>query len=108
MPNGTAHLVSIVTKNCKPYDYPMARVTAIEKNSLGEVVAADLRKANKETVRRHANDIIPLLSLGMGSQDTGTVQEPDSAPKLEGKPRRARRKAAENCKQINQVLAEDQ
>ena len=101
-------LVSIVTKNCKPYDYPMARVTAIEKNSLGEVVAADLRKANKETVRRHANDIIPLLSLGMGSQDKGTVQEPDSAPKLEGKPRRARRKAAENCKQINQVLAEDQ
>ena len=101
-------LVSIVTKNCKPYDYPMALVTAIEKNSLGEVVAADARKANKEIVRRHANDIIPLLSLGTGNSDTERTEEVRKTQKTAEKAVRPKRKAAATCKRINRALLEDQ
>ena len=57
-------IVSIKTINSKPFNYPVAVVVAVEMNDLGEVVAASLRKANLEIVRRHASDIIFLAESG--------------------------------------------
>ena len=69
-------VVSIKTMNSKPFDYPLALVVGVEKNDLGEVVAASLRKANLEVVRRHASDIIFLSVSGCVPANKDNAQLP--------------------------------
>ena len=51
-------LVAVKCKLSKPYDFPCGRITQVEKNYLGEIIHASLRKSNEEIVRRHVTDLI--------------------------------------------------
>lgn len=53
-------IVSVKTPNIKPFHFPLAIVVDVEINDLDEVVAASVRKANGEVVRRHVTDLVFL------------------------------------------------
>ena len=108
-------LVSIIAKNQKPNNYPMAIITKVEKNSLGEVVSVEARKSNREIVRRHSEDIILQLKRQEDSEDEETARrsnEDAMDPTATTAPQRKKRtgpkrKAATNCNEINRLLLEE-
>ena len=94
-------LVSIKSDFMKPFDYPLGIVKEIEKNDLGEVVTARVRKANGEVVRRHVENLIFLTDTSLNFEDSNS-QEDD----LVLSPDRPPRTAAQICKDRNRDLIE--
>ena len=68
-------VVSIRSSMIKPFHYPVGTVTSIERNSLDEINAVLVRKPNGEVVRRHPQDIKPLLSVSDDQSENSTVVE---------------------------------
>ena len=82
----------------KPYNYPLAKVTKIEVNDLGEVTCVEaLKGSTREYVRRHVHSIIPLLSdLQMEKVKVSS----ERTPEVSFKPVRAKRAAALKCREL--------
>ena len=98
MPIEPGDLVLLKEEHTKPLNYPMARVRSVVKNQLGEVTGATLVKgATGETVKRHADVLIPLLrmcecpSKAVIDVPTGGADEepPTRGPAVNRPPRRA-------------------
>ena len=85
---------------------PMAIVTAVEENSLGEVVSATLRKGGtKELTRRHVSNLIPILM-----DECKDINRPPSPHRSETGPvaeprQRSKRSAAAKSVNRNRELA---
>lgn len=93
-------LVSVRSDGLKPYNFHLGIITAIEKNDIGEVVAASLRKSNGEVIRRHSSDLILLLNAQLedsleSKSDCLDVIEPNV---------KIKRKAAVKCDVLNKKL----
>ena len=57
-------LVLLKEVNIKPHHFPMGRVKKVVKNKLGEVTDLEIFKGTtRETVKRHASSVIPLLAV---------------------------------------------
>ena len=100
-------LVSIKMPNTKPFDFPLGIVVRVEMNDLNEVVSAEIRKANKEVIRRHADDIIFLSNTSFQENEFSvSLDETDSEPKLDNAIQNvSKRNAAKKCMEKNQALA---
>ena len=89
----------------------MGRVLSVEKNSLGEVTAARIRKGDtREIVYRHSTTLIPLLNdLNYSTVTANNVGRDldTSLPQVAAK-RRSTRNAAALCnKKLNKLALED-
>ena len=74
----------------KPTSYPMASVTCIERNDLGEAISLTVRKGNnQEVVTRHPHSVIPLLSLGPG-ESAREVSRVEGAAGTNGRKKQSR------------------
>ena len=83
----------------------MGLVVGVEKNSLGEVVAVNVRKANKEVVRRHVGDIILLNPTSLiNSANLPDFSSTDDTGNFNGNSKRIARSAAKKCKKLNSDL----
>ena len=94
-------LVSIRKSQCKPYNYPLAIVIRTELNDLGEVVAATVRKANYEVVRRHSSDLIFLLRPNDGVKISSNNDLVENSIPQKSRPER---RAAKKCLEHNRKL----
>ena len=72
-------IVLIKEENCKPVNFPMAIVKQVTTNINNEVTGAILQKGNKETVKRHATSLIPILQGNCKSPYDNTVDETSSS-----------------------------
>ena len=101
-------LVAIKTPLIKPFSYPRAIITSIERNNLGEINALSLRKANKEIIRRHPSDVILLQSFwdAKDSKDLASEGKSLESDPPEGPSSRPVRKAKRRCLQANKELAD--
>jgi hypothetical protein len=103
-------LVTLKEKFCKPFDYPLALVAAVEMNSLDEVNVVTVRKSNGSHIRRHVEDVILILK-GAVSPESLTVPNIDDAAvnniqsDATPLPNRIRRAAAIRCDQRNRLLS---
>lgn len=105
IPLAVGDLVSIKTKNLKPFNYPLAIVIETETNDIGEIVSAKLKKSNGEIVRRHSNDLIFLskTSLEFSDSDSKNLEDSNNINnKTNDKPKR---KSALTCSEKNKDLA---
>ena len=93
-------LVLIRQPLIKPYFHPLGIITETETNSLGEVVAAVVRKGNIESVRRHATDFILLEKCDreFQSQSINTNNEVDNTRD------KSKRLAAKDCSEKIRLL----
>ena len=91
-------LVTIRQNLCKPYNYPLGLVTALEKNDLGDVTSANIRKANGESVRRHISDIV-VLDRCETEQVEGTNENLPPSVVEEEKRDRPVRQTAKRCRE---------
>ena len=81
----------------KPHNYPLARVISVQKNSIGEVVGAELKKGStNEIVKRHSSCIVPLLRMCEAEKpiDTEEAVEQMTCSRRPSPPKRKRRAAA--------------
>jgi len=92
--------VSIKKNFAKPYFYPTGVVTDVEENSIGEIVAVTIRKANGEKVRRHSSDVVLLMSSASSPDPQPVVED---HPIVERRPKLSR-KAADECNRRNKSL----
>ena len=102
-------LVAIKTPLLKPFSYPRALITSIERNNLGEINALSLRKANKEVIRRHPSDVILLQSFSDATDSKGPAiggTSLESDPPSGGDSSRPKREAKRRCLRRNKELAE--
>ena len=88
----------------KPSNYPLAIVTDVVANDVGEVTTVMARKgSNRETVKRHVESIIPLLTpdsnLNKPVSDNSTVS---LSPRGEGRSKRLA--AVESARAIRSLL----
>ena len=98
-------LVSIKENLTKPFNFPLGIVTEIEINSAGEVNTATVRKANKEIIRRHVENLIFISreekELNKSSDSIGAVKDKSSEIVISSRPSRA---AALKCIERNRNL----
>ena len=88
-PGDIVLLKEVYSKQC---DYPMAPVTEIVENCLGEVTGIVAMKGSTgETVKRDSSGVIPLLTL---SSDNNSIAEQASLPRPQIASARPTRKAA--------------
>ena len=98
--------------NIKYVNFPMGIVTRVTTNTLGEVTNVEVRKGNRETVKRHVKSLILLLKNGdlpPGDLNVDTsVQVTDQSSVgdigLQTKPKR---QAAIKCKEKMAVLIDE-
>ncbi len=97
-------LVCIKQKLCKPYNYPLGIVINLEYNSLGEVNIVTLRKANKEIIRRHTNDLILIIRNELLENEEDEILNNDSQITENLIETKNRRPAAIQCQDKNKDL----
>lgn len=91
-------IVLLVEEHFKRYHYPMGRVTAVDRNSLGEVTAAHVLKGNtRERVYRHATSLILLLPAESVSDADPSGDTPDESVQPGSSSQRPTRAAAKVC-----------
>ena len=62
VPLQTGDIILLKENYTKAYDYPLAIVTDVKKNDIGEVTGETAKKGKtRETVKRHVISVIPLL-----------------------------------------------
>ena len=95
-------VVLLVDKFQKQYNYPMGRILSVEKNSLGEVTAANVLKGDtRERVYRHSSSLIFLFSTDAGDDPRNTQRGNLIESKLP-----LPRSAASACRERNKSLSE--
>ena len=73
-PLSRGDVVMIKEPNLKPFHYPMGLVKEVKLNELGEVTEAVILKGStRELTRRHASNLIPILS---GDKSEGGNNDP--------------------------------
>ena len=81
---GVGDLVVLKEQFTKPTNYPMAIVTNITKNDIGEVTAIKAKKGSTgESVFRHVESVIPLLSRSEYAESSGEKTSSESQSKGE-------------------------
>lgn len=114
-------IVLLKEENCKPINYPMARVKEVKVNVNNEVTDAILIKGkNRELVKRHVTSIIPILSSNEISTDSDQIspnsmvqssEESDNRPghhtgAIQKKVRPKRKAAFQSRKKTKQMLVQ--
>lgn len=93
-------IVLIIEPNMKRLVYPMGKIEKIEKNYLGETTSAWIFKGStRETVYRHVNSIILLLSRGIDQGEVNKNETQEHVCHSKGVAGRPQRKAAVNCRE---------
>lgn len=93
----------------KPNLMPLGTIESVHENSLGEIVSADIRKANKTIITRDSSDIVLLLrgeargdnvsGMNDGGIDLLSMDNSNVPYRLHDKVDKNQRTAAINCKQ---------
>lgn len=94
LPLQVGDVVAVKQALTKPFSYPVGVVTSVEMNDINEVVAAELRKANGETIRRHTTDLIMLEKGDPSCIQTSPVAEQAAQPMQRPERRAAKRATA--------------
>ena len=100
---GIGDVVLIKEEFAKQVNYPLAIVKEITKNYLNEVTGATLMKGcNREVIRRHVSQIIPVLSQSEGKteEELGTIKGNVEDYSKTKESRAAALKCREKCKEI--------
>jgi hypothetical protein len=101
-------LVSIKEDMRKPFDFPRGIVIAVEENSANEITVVSIRKANREIIRRHVEEVILILRNDRSINAPLQKDDVPSAEKTPDEPKRPpRRKAALVCEGKNHMLFND-
>jgi hypothetical protein len=94
LPLQVGDVVAVKQALTKPFSYPVGVVTGVEVNDINEVVTAELRKANGETIRRHTTDLIMLEKGDPSCIQTSPVAEQAAQPMQRPERRAAKRATA--------------
>lgn len=82
-------IVLLVDPLLKANNYPMARVTSVIKNALGEVTNIVAKKGStRELVKRHVSSVIPLLRLDSNEELLSPTVDGADESQIRSRPQR--------------------